>query len=129
MTQAESQIQKLVEQIVDLVDPLKIILFGSHAREDAGADSDIDLLVVMPDGTHRRNIVSHLYSEIKAFATPFDLVVATESDLIEHRDDVGFIYYYALKWGKIVYARKKRKIKIVIAVVKLCPKRFVLSAS
>ncbi|MEO2003680.1 MAG: nucleotidyltransferase domain-containing protein, partial [Candidatus Poribacteria bacterium] len=30
-----------------------MILFGSHARGDADAASDVDLLVVMPEGTHR----------------------------------------------------------------------------
>ncbi|HSN75706.1 MAG TPA: nucleotidyltransferase domain-containing protein [Anaerolineae bacterium] len=32
-------------------DPLRIILFGSHARGDSTPDSDIDLLVVL----HERN--------------------------------------------------------------------------
>ncbi len=27
----------------------RLVLFGSHARGDAGADSDVDLLVVLPD--------------------------------------------------------------------------------
>ena len=47
-------IDELVTQVVRAVSPLKIILFGSAARGQAGPDSDIDLLVVMPEGTHRR---------------------------------------------------------------------------
>ena len=41
--------QKLEEasrRIVEASDPLKIILFGSRARGDAGEESDADLLVV-----------------------------------------------------------------------------------
>lgn len=31
-------------------DPLRVILFSSLARGEAGRDSDVDLLVMMPDG-------------------------------------------------------------------------------
>ena len=41
-------LQVMTDRIVEQFDPLKIILFGSHARGDATADSDIDLLVVFP---------------------------------------------------------------------------------
>ena len=39
------------------------VLFGSFAREDANADSDIDLLVVSPifDGEKKRNLVDTLW--------------------------------------------------------------------
>jgi len=30
------------------------MLFGSAARGDMHSDTDLDILVVMPDGTHRR---------------------------------------------------------------------------
>ena len=107
MNQIESDIQKLVDNIVELVDPIEIILFGSYARGDPNPDSDIDLLVVMPDGTHRRNTMRHLYSNIDFFIVPFDILVANEGDLIEYKDDVGLIYYYALKDGKSIYASGK----------------------
>jgi len=39
------------------------VLFGSYAREDANADSDIDLLVVSPafDGAKKRELVDTLW--------------------------------------------------------------------
>ena len=43
-------VQSLVQSIVDVVHPLKIILFGSYARGETNPDSDIDFLVVMPEG-------------------------------------------------------------------------------
>ena len=36
----QEQIQEMVDRIVKQFDPEKIILFGSHARGDAGPDSD-----------------------------------------------------------------------------------------
>lgn len=47
-------IDRLVRRIVEDVHPLRILLFGSATRGELAAGSDIDLLVVMPDGTHRR---------------------------------------------------------------------------
>ena len=47
-------LSSLVQQIVDAACPVQIILFGSAARGDMRLGSDLDLLVVMPDGTHRR---------------------------------------------------------------------------
>ena len=41
-------IDRMVKRIVKKFDPEQIILFGSHARGEAGPDSDVDLLVVMP---------------------------------------------------------------------------------
>jgi predicted nucleotidyltransferase len=43
----------LVRRIVEVVQPQRIILFGSAVRGDMRPDSDIDILVAVPDGTHR----------------------------------------------------------------------------
>lgn len=101
----ESQtIEELTRQIVELVHPLKVLLFGSAARGDATTESDIDLLVVVPDGTHRRHTAQRLYREISDIKTAFDLVVATVSDLDKHGMTSGLVYQSALKEGKVLYA-------------------------
>jgi uncharacterized protein len=94
----------LIEQVVRIARPLKIILFGSAARGQFGPDSDIDLLVIMPDGTHRRHTAQRLYGMIRKVGVPFDLLVATPSDLEKHRQNVGLIYSSILREGIEVYA-------------------------
>jgi len=42
-----SDIERMVRRIVRQFRPERVILFGSHARGEAGPDSDVDLLVVM----------------------------------------------------------------------------------
>ena len=96
-------IDKLVGDIVKSVNPLQIILFGSAARGDAGEHSDIDLLVVMPEGVHRRRTAQKLYREITGLGVPFDIVVATPQDLEKHKDNRGLIYKSALKEGIEIY--------------------------
>ena len=97
-------VDHLVRQIVAAVRPLRVVLFGSAARGDMGPDSDLDLLVVMPDGTHRRKTAQHLYRTLEAMGQPFDVIVATPSDLEKHKDNVGLIYRDILREGRDVYA-------------------------
>ena len=66
----QAQIDTLTRQIVEAVHPLRIILFGSAARGHTSPDSDVDLLVVMPDGTHRRHAAQHLYRSIRGITIP-----------------------------------------------------------
>jgi predicted nucleotidyltransferase len=100
----EKQLAELVRQIVEAVHPLRVILFGSAARGETRAQSDVDVLVVMPDGTHRRHTAQHLYRTIQDITLPFDLVVATPSDLEKHRHNPGLIYQTILAEGKTLYA-------------------------
>ncbi|MFB0525726.1 MAG: nucleotidyltransferase domain-containing protein [Phycisphaerae bacterium] len=97
-------IESLTRSIVEAVHPLKITLFGSHAQGKANPDSDIDVLVVMPEGVHRRKTAQLLYRKIKGLGVPFDILVATPSDLEKHKDNIGLIYRTVLQQGKEIYA-------------------------
>ena len=97
-------LEDLVRQIVETVHPLRIILFGSAVAGGMGPDSDLDLLIVMPDGIHRRHTAQHLYRTISGVKVPFDLIVATPSDLERHKDNIGLIYRTILREGRTIYA-------------------------
>ena len=98
-------VDQLVQMIIASVHPLKVILFGSAARASLGPDSDIDVLVVMPPGTHRRQTAQLLYRQIVGLKTPFDILVATTDDLDQHQHNPGLIYQTILREGIEVYAR------------------------
>ncbi|MCX6372845.1 MAG: nucleotidyltransferase domain-containing protein [Actinobacteria bacterium] len=74
------------------------------ARGDLQPGSDIDLLVVMPDGAHRRRTAQHLYGRLGSDRPPVDLVVASESDILDHGDASGYVYRTALREGRELYA-------------------------
>ena len=97
-------IDELVHDIVKTVHPLRIILFGSAVRGDMTADSDIDLLVVMPDGTHRRQTARMIRRHLCDSVRPVDVVVATETDLHQYGNNFSLVYYPALREGKVIYA-------------------------
>jgi len=96
-------INKLVQTVVKAVNPLKIILFGSALKGEMGKDSDVDILVVMPDGTHRRKTAQELHFKMQGFPLPVDILVATPTDLEKHKDNIGLIYKTVLKEGRDIY--------------------------
>lgn len=104
MSANEQQVNELVRQIVEAVHPLRIILFGSAARDEAGPESDLDLLVVMPEGTNHIGTLESLHTQLRGLSFGVDIVIATPSQLSRYGDDIGFIYYDALREGKELYA-------------------------
>lgn len=97
-------LRRLTSAIVDCVQPERIVLFGSAASGKMHPQSDIDLMIVMPEGTHRRRTAQKLYREIRGFKVAFDLVVATPSDLTRYGKSPGLIYCDILRHGKEIYA-------------------------
>ena len=97
-------IESLVQKIVEAVHPLKIILFGSYTRDKAGPESNIDVLVVMPEGVHCQRTAQLLYRQIRGLGVPFDILVATPRVLEKHKDNIGLIYRTVLKQGREIYA-------------------------
>ncbi len=100
-------IDQLIQRIVQEVHPLRIVLFGSAATGKTTPDSDIDLLVVMPEGIHRRRTAQLLYRKIRGVDAPFDIIVATPADLEKHKDNIGLIYRTILQEGREVYAQQQ----------------------
>ena len=104
VTVTSEHVDELVRRIVETVHPLRIILFGSAARGDVGPHSDLDVMVVMPDGTHRRRTAQRIYRGLPGIGVPVDVVVATETDLEKYRDTIGLIYRTILREGRELYA-------------------------
>jgi predicted nucleotidyltransferase len=101
----QAQIDRMVKRIVNRFHPDKIILFGSQARGDAGPDSDVDLLVVLPvDGSvvEQRLAIRHVLHDIPI---PLDVVVTDPKDFAWRKDVVGTIEWPATREGKLLYAR------------------------
>ena len=104
MSAVVEAVDRLVEQIVAAVHRLRIVLFGSAARDEAGPHSDLDVLVVMPEGTHTRRTSQFLHQQLRHIGRPVDIIVATPSILRRHRHNIGLIYKRILDEGREVYA-------------------------
>jgi uncharacterized protein len=98
------QLQELVRRIVEAVHPLRIILFGSAARGEMGPGSDVDVMVVMPEGTDRIDAEGFLHTRFRGLGIGVDVIVASPAEIEQHRDDIGFVYYAVTREGRELYA-------------------------
>jgi len=100
---SEEILQEIVRRIVAAVQPERIILFGSAARQEMGPDSDLDLLVVKTCG-HRRRTARKIERSLIGVGIPTDIIVAKPEDIERYKDTIGLIYRPALREGKTIYA-------------------------
>jgi predicted nucleotidyltransferase len=98
-------IREMAERIVKRFDPDRIILFGSHARGDAGPDSDVDLLVVMPLSGSRREKAIEIGVALHDIRLPKDVIVTTPEEFEWRKDTIGTIEHPAWREGRLLYAR------------------------
>lgn len=98
----ESTIGETVRRIVETVQPKRVVLFGSAARGEMGPDSDLDFLVVVPDGNHRRKTAQRICSSLVGVGFASDIVVVTESDIDAYQDNPGTVIAAALREGRAV---------------------------
>ena len=106
----------MTERIVSGFQPERVIVFGSYARGEAREDSDIDLLVVMPDGTDRRQTAVAILGALGGLGVAKDVVVTTPDEIARRGDLVGTVLRPALREGKVLYERAGRGSAAVAAV-------------
>ena len=99
----DKTIQDALGRILSVVSPRQVFLFGSAARGDLHENSDIDLLVVVPNGTHRRKTAQSIYRNMVGLEFGADIVVVTEGDVERYRDAEGWVIREALAEGRLVY--------------------------
>lgn len=95
----------MVDLIVARFAPYRVILFGSHARETNGKWSDVDFLVVLPDGTNQRQAAVEIHRTQGDLPVAKDIVVTTPEEIDRRGHLVGSVLYAALQEGKAVYER------------------------
>jgi predicted nucleotidyltransferase len=98
-------IERMVRRIVLDFNPEHIILFGSHARGDAGAAGDVDLLVVMPVEGSKRDKAVEIGVALHDIRVPKDILVVTPEEFERRQDIVGTIERPAAREGKVLYAK------------------------
>jgi predicted nucleotidyltransferase len=101
----------VVSEIVNAVDPVEVIVFGSVARGEETADSDLDLLVVLDsvDPSERRAVMRQVRGAIHTFV-PVDIVIADVAEVESDRDEVGSAVYWPLREGETVHRRMARRV-------------------
>ncbi len=80
----------------------KVILFGSHGRGDAGADSDFDFLVVEPSVASKAQEMVRLRAVLDPLGIAADVMVVPHGYMEEWGDVAGTLLHEALTEGRVL---------------------------
>ena len=98
---------KALERILSASSPSRVILFGSHARGDADAGSDIDLMVIDADVDNPALEAARLYRAVGWVGVGVDILVYSEQEFARRSTVPGTVLHQALTEGKVVYERNR----------------------
>lgn len=97
------KITEAVRRIVETAHPVRVILFGSRARDDAGQDSDVDIIVVEREVSNRYAEIARLMETLRGLILPVEILVISERDFDYWSNVPGSVYREAKREGKALY--------------------------
>ena len=103
------ELERMVRQIVAKIDPMAIYLFGSRARGDADADSDYDLLIIVPDEfpEGQANPVT-AFSLVEGRRIPMDVTMSRATRFATRRQQIGTLEHKVAREGIVLHERSNR---------------------
>ena len=105
---SQNQIETVAVRLAEAVGAERVILFGSYARNEAVATSDVDLMIVAESDLPRFKRSRSLYQMLRPYPFSMDLVVYTPAEVERgKRSPLSFVST-VLREGKTVYVRGNR---------------------
>jgi len=98
-------IPEMADRIIRNFHPVRIILFGSHARGTASKQSDVDILVVLQEATDKRKAAIQIRRAVADLPVSKDIIVTTPDEIARRGNIVGTVLRSALREGKVIYER------------------------
>ena len=100
-------LDRVTRSIVDQIDPLRIILFGSAARGEMHAHSDLDFLVIKERlGPRRGETSGRIRGRLPAERRAVDILLISPEEVEQNRDEVYQAVGQALAHGRTIYERQ-----------------------
>lgn len=101
-------IRRFAREVAERFRPDKIILFGSHAYGTPHADSDVDILVVMPCRNQLDQAVKIHWAIQPPF--PLDIIVRKPKELAWRLEEGESFHTEIVSKGKVLYEAKHKAV-------------------
>ena len=98
-------LEQILNTIITLINPDKIILFGSYARGDNHAKSDVDLLIMKKKIENGGDVIDTVEMALlkQNIGTDLSIVPVQTDRFYELKDVVGYVYHDVHREGKVLY--------------------------
>lgn len=108
-TEIKQRIDSMVERLVNVADPEKIILFGSQAKGTARPDSDVDLLVIEKEPFSKERSrwreSTRLLMALRQFDISTDILLYSRDEFNAWKNSINHVIGRASREGKVLYER------------------------
>jgi len=118
----EKLLKSVVDRILAVAKPQRIILFGSAATGNMTQDSDLDLLVIEDGFSDRRKESIRLRSALKDLMISVDIFPMTPERFEETKDVIGGLAYPANKYGEVIYPSGSEEKRLLDAMLLAVPR-------
>lgn len=98
----QETLEDIIRRVVEVVEPERVILFGSIVRGEMNRHSDVDLLVVK-DAPDLRRLTAKVYRRLYGVGAAVDIVMVTPQDVERYKDGHALIIKPALREGTVMY--------------------------
>jgi len=95
---------EIIQNIVEVAVPDKIMLFGSRAKEEQKNESDYEICVLKKEVLYKRKLAQRNYMK-RDVNGPVDVIVETPERFDELKDNPFLIYSEIAKYGRVVYEK------------------------
>jgi predicted nucleotidyltransferase len=102
---ADERLRQIVQHILDVGHPQKIVLFGSRARGEAQPDSDYDVLIIEPSHLPRYKRAAPYRRALGTLGVAKDIVVWTPQEVTEWQNVPNAFITTVLNEGVVLYER------------------------
>ena len=103
MNISDTTVDEIINRILNVTQPRRVILFGSAVGKNFSADSDIDLLIVRDNIENSRELTTRLRNALRGLNSPFDILLISTKRFEETKNILGGIAYPAEKYGETIY--------------------------
>lgn len=102
-------LNNIVDVLVREIEPDRVILFGSRARQQHEERSDYDICVLKSGVAHRRALAKHIYRLLYDIDAPVDVIVETPERFAQLQGNRFLIYREIAQQGQVIYDRSSAR--------------------